>query len=554
MSRRTTITRSKSGCKTCKIRRVKCDESRPACRRCTSTGRICDGYGIWGREEGLSSTPSHTHTITHSTHLGLISKLSREDQQQFHWFSHQTVKRVSGVFSISFWKTLVLQASHTQPAVLYAALALGSAHKRVMLDAGSRQSVPTSHKLDHQQRATLRYYNTAIQLLHTHFNAKDKASTRIALISCIVFICLEYMQQRYETGYAHLQSGIKLLDTVLGSPKSGDTLSDSSDWPKSHGVVDDCLIETLHRLNLQTTLIKNGLIQSDSIKAYCMRNSIPDAFSSVEESRTHLDRLLSRAHHLEGESQKVDVSKNSGSAFELLSLQQLLRTDLMCWLQTHRKLGAKLEQASRDRLGYELLGIYHSMAYIITESAFYPLHQDSSRCTAHFESILSTTTTFVASVSPLLAEGRLSGHCPGRFNFITDLGIIPPLFYTALKCPEPEIKHEATELLAKIIHREGIWDGPLASCIVTDVMRLEEGGVDTTHATPSTESPSPNNTEEASPLWVPEFEGPESCGRLPTDSRADLVMTSNIRQRDGSWIAISRGFNRSLGKLRWSSL
>lgn len=27
-----------------RIRRVKCDETKPECRRCTTTGRKCDGY------------------------------------------------------------------------------------------------------------------------------------------------------------------------------------------------------------------------------------------------------------------------------------------------------------------------------------------------------------------------------------------------------------------------------------------------------------------------------------------------------------------------------
>jgi hypothetical protein len=54
----------KSGCRTCKqvydvpidetksntlrARRVKCDEAYPACNRCITAGRVCDGYGIWG--------------------------------------------------------------------------------------------------------------------------------------------------------------------------------------------------------------------------------------------------------------------------------------------------------------------------------------------------------------------------------------------------------------------------------------------------------------------------------------------------------------------------
>ncbi|KAJ5150527.1 uncharacterized protein N7500_010716 [Penicillium coprophilum] len=47
----------KSGCMTCKIRRVKCDEEKPQCRRCVSTGRKCDGYAhLPFAEEGLRSS------------------------------------------------------------------------------------------------------------------------------------------------------------------------------------------------------------------------------------------------------------------------------------------------------------------------------------------------------------------------------------------------------------------------------------------------------------------------------------------------------------------
>src|SRR5450755_1287659 len=34
----------RTGCVTCKIRRVKCDETKPSCLKCTRSGRKCDGY------------------------------------------------------------------------------------------------------------------------------------------------------------------------------------------------------------------------------------------------------------------------------------------------------------------------------------------------------------------------------------------------------------------------------------------------------------------------------------------------------------------------------
>jgi hypothetical protein len=46
--------KTRTGCLTCKIRRKKCGEEKPACLRCTSTGRKCDGYPVL-KTHGLPS-------------------------------------------------------------------------------------------------------------------------------------------------------------------------------------------------------------------------------------------------------------------------------------------------------------------------------------------------------------------------------------------------------------------------------------------------------------------------------------------------------------------
>jgi hypothetical protein len=38
--------KSRGGCKNCKVRRVKCDETRPTCIRCANGGRVCEGYDV----------------------------------------------------------------------------------------------------------------------------------------------------------------------------------------------------------------------------------------------------------------------------------------------------------------------------------------------------------------------------------------------------------------------------------------------------------------------------------------------------------------------------
>lgn len=59
--------RSRGGCATCKRRKRKCDETRPACMACRAKGIECDGYDIrlrWDRDNVAS--PSHHGSRTDS--------------------------------------------------------------------------------------------------------------------------------------------------------------------------------------------------------------------------------------------------------------------------------------------------------------------------------------------------------------------------------------------------------------------------------------------------------------------------------------------------------
>ncbi|KAJ4320137.1 hypothetical protein N0V84_006024 [Fusarium piperis] len=135
----------KSGCKTCKVRKVKCDEGRPACRRCLSTGRVCDGYGIWGGgnahcvrgQGGLFDCKTKdgrvpiypTTSISRPLQPSLALALSPQQKIYFDWFKCRTASKLPGTFTSSFWNTLVFQAGSSEPAVLNAILALSSVHK-----------------------------------------------------------------------------------------------------------------------------------------------------------------------------------------------------------------------------------------------------------------------------------------------------------------------------------------------------------------------------------------------------------------------------------------
>ncbi|KAF5612490.1 C6 zinc finger domain protein [Fusarium sp. NRRL 25303] len=136
----------RTGCITCKVRKIKCDETKPFCRRCTSTGRICDGYSPWGQ-------------ATRATHLTVIYKRSgtAEEQRGLQYFCEVAAPCLLGPKSPYFWTHLVMQLSESEPVVKHSLLAISSLYENREVQRTS----PAPPNL------ALRHYNAAIRELKT---------------------------------------------------------------------------------------------------------------------------------------------------------------------------------------------------------------------------------------------------------------------------------------------------------------------------------------------------------------------------------------------------
>ncbi|KAK5628902.1 hypothetical protein RRF57_004617 [Xylaria bambusicola] len=183
----------KTGCRTCKARRIKCDEGRPECSRCVSTGRSCEGYGIWGggtlKCTAKSVTPkAHTDTVQYAL-SSLFGELSPEQESCFQWFRYRTYTKLPLPFITPFWDTLILQACTVEPAILHAVLALGSAHQKETAEGGEPRGGYMI--LDSQQKFMLQEYGEAIRSLRSHLSSHDKRSIHIALAACVIFTFFE---------------------------------------------------------------------------------------------------------------------------------------------------------------------------------------------------------------------------------------------------------------------------------------------------------------------------------------------------------------------------
>jgi hypothetical protein len=169
---------------------VKCDEGQPSCEKCSSTGRICDGY-----EVTIHSSPKTPHSTGSTRYLARSPSIdifnNEKARRSFHFFLSRTAPQLSAFYGDPFWNHLVLQATHHEPAIRHAIVALGSLHERFEKHDGNIRS--------HEDCFPIQEYSRAIQALVAPFARNEPQAMDVCLISCILFTCFE-VRKKLEKG------------------------------------------------------------------------------------------------------------------------------------------------------------------------------------------------------------------------------------------------------------------------------------------------------------------------------------------------------------------
>ncbi len=198
--------KSRTGCKTCKIRRIKCDETQPACQRCSKSGWKCDGV--------LSTTrPAKTsvdfNTVVSSRMPCFVKSVSTsigdpEEQRAFCFFRETTAPMLSTftAFTDYFWKTTIPQVSHSEAVIWHMLVAIGSRQEQV-------SSAPyRPGDVDHLY---MKHYSQALRIAT---QSKREQAVEVVLMACMMFIVWENVQDIAtftSGGLFHLISGLNIL-------------------------------------------------------------------------------------------------------------------------------------------------------------------------------------------------------------------------------------------------------------------------------------------------------------------------------------------------------
>ncbi|KAH7142616.1 hypothetical protein B0J13DRAFT_555869 [Dactylonectria estremocensis] len=440
---RESTSKVRTGCSTCKTRRVKCDEAKPICRRCAVKGRKC--------EYNIARAPPPRNVITVYLPPTRSQPVFFVNDRGLDFFHQNLAAKLDGQFDSKFWSKLVLQLSHSEPSIRHAVSAISVIYQDVELSLRHPAGYVNANPEAQQE------WNTAVKSLSARIQTYPN-SDLVPLVCCLLFICIEFLRGNVESSMLHVQSGFNILaalrcnsDAALGL---GSNLS-SNDLK----AIEDHIVPMFLRLNVLCSLA--GRI-TPPMYAPTTKEDSPQ--EDLTDSRRRLFEISDTCIRFIGEASlkaamfQIDIDD--------LVEQVKLQTRLDAWCDQLDELLERMKAAGnpakRDALNlllvhYKVIYIWMRVCTTAGEMATDSYHTDFDELVYYAEQI---------------AKPGVGMATPQPLSF--DMQILGPLYYTALKCRHPAIRRRALEMLQLAPRREGLWNGHYAYVTAKRVIELEE--------------------------------------------------------------------------------
>ncbi|KAK9369490.1 hypothetical protein V1509DRAFT_619585 [Lipomyces kononenkoae] len=479
--------RSRNGCITCKIRRVKCDEEKPSCHRCRSAGRKCDSYG-----PSSTSSPNamnykirdmhiiqHIPQVTRPIQIWMLPSFGRllteMECSSLEFFRLQTVS-CFGPKAGDF----LLRAAYHEPSIGSAAVALGSLHRIFLLDG---------HDQSGRQRAgfALRQYNSAIHQ------------------------ALNVLQGHFKMALQHAVSGLRILKQQESRYSEGtDSLLPSNIIRYMFNTIESQMLEIDWGVSVPVASVRTAE------ETPCTLEGLSESFGVLYNQFLKIRAMLSIPENLQEhacEDHKVSIA---GKQVDSRYLK--VKTDIGEWSATfdrymkthpldgrggddHRTSSIRILEMWRLTIGIAL-----KVDWPLSESSFDEYTLDFSIVISLAEKIISLTTpppsrphsgvqdcvdedgksgsrtpnketrssTRPTSTSYISILPKPDKSLPLSCTYSACLGILTLLWFVATSCRDSQTRYHAINLMRRSGRREGIWDSNIYARVAMRVVQMEE--------------------------------------------------------------------------------
>lgn len=424
---------------------MKCDLALPACRRCSTTGRVCTGYP--SQEPAVRADDIHQRVepspVVLLQRALQLSTVASDEAQSFQFFQLNTATELAGEFDGAFWSRLVPQVSHREDCIRHMVLALSSLHQSIStVSDGSR-----GNAADH--------YSRALRSLNHHIVSNQGAALDITLLSSILCVTFEWLRANYSAALVHLRAGMKLLqEWHEASLSKSSSPPRTSFWSPSGHLIRSSLLPFYTRLFLQA----QALIQYPGLALPPAESPEGDAlppFTTLNDARDGLFEVLLEAYNLKHVAPpQKHRRKTAPVPCRPLPPSQALTQ----WCARLDEFFARAPKVYHSPAAL-ILRIWRETVSIMLLVKDSQNESDFDRYTPNFRRIINLAGEFYAMKTSL---------------FSAELSIVAVLYYVGVKCRNPLIRRQALALLTKAPRREGIWDSTEAARIVKVLLEMEE--------------------------------------------------------------------------------
>ncbi|KAH7246672.1 hypothetical protein BKA59DRAFT_501576 [Fusarium tricinctum] len=388
----------KTGCRTCKARKIKCDEGKPACKRCILSRRVCGGY------QGT--------VAEHSLTWYRPNQLSAGDQKEgraFQFFTEMVGPVLSGPTDSYFWTHLVMQFSHFEPTMRHAVLSISSLYEEFARGSRiTRQICGSTFAVSH--------YNSAIK------QVKSASDEQTILVLCVLFICIEYLQGDFDAALQHSRHGIMILNS-----------SSRPDWACQY------LVPIFRRLSIIPLLFGAATPPVRLPPLIGFETPLPSKFDDTRGAQIAIDDLMVRTME-----SLYDGNDDKTALATLLDEWEIKMNDLEDTLP--QAATADKYAICGMRFKYKIANIYIQKASPHTEMWW------DQHLSIFQDAVKLAEEAFRLSTAP--EYQRLS---PLSFSF--EMSWLPMLFFIVLKCRDLETRLKGLSWLGQLgPAKEGLFD------------------------------------------------------------------------------------------------
>ncbi|KAF5966466.1 transcriptional regulatory [Fusarium coicis] len=283
----------RSGCLTCKTRRVKCDEGKPACARCIRGDFVCDGYEAQPTKHEVVVIPPAQVVPVKFLPLApsTLPGLDGHSVPYLDAFRYHVAPELSGSFYMDFCEGTILTGVHQDDSIRQLVLALGALTLAIADDArDTKQSIvqakPSPLKVwgpgsvkNRNHAASLKHYLKGVQGLRERLKLDPAyVSVRTMTVMTILMALFEILQGNHRSVDSILKSVTALLNENLAHQMS-------TEGSQAHDVValkDPEFIKSFHLRG--RILYKQALSWREVTRAYLK--------SDLDEDHLHRLKLL----------------------------------------------------------------------------------------------------------------------------------------------------------------------------------------------------------------------------------------------------------------------